>query len=194
MASGVEVEVKFQISLVQVISLRAKLERLGGIPVSFFERNILFDDKKKTLRKRGCILRLREEFSPKRPNSLNRSLTLKEDVTQSQFLKRKEIPVHLNEDLFGLITILLNLFGLREVFVYEKDREDWFGFNASIYIGEIPYFGYFLEIEGGEEKIAAMVKKLGLDIKDSLKDDYRTLWEKESKKRKLKIDRLTRER
>ncbi len=187
---GTEIEVKFRVSPEKLEELREKLRKLGGTQVFYYERNILFDDKKKNLRKRGWTLRLRYEYQQSLP--VRRILTSKKDLPEeSVFSEKEEVNIPLNDNLHRVIKIILGLQGLEKVFVYDKEKEDWFGFDVSVYVGRMPIIGSFLEIEGEKGKIRLMAEKLGLDMKDAIKNHYLAIWEEYRKRLKMKPYDLT---
>jgi adenylate cyclase class 2 len=74
--------------------------------------------------------------------------------------------------------VLLRVFGelgLHVWFRYEKYREEFSHEDVIVAIDETPV-GVFVEIEGGEQGIAAMAEALGRSASDYIVDSYRSIF------------------
>jgi adenylate cyclase class 2 len=83
-----------------------------------------------------------------------------------------------HETLVGDGEVLLRVFeelGLHVWFRYEKYREEFSHEDVIVAIDETPV-GVFVEIEGGEQGIAAMAEALGRGPADYVLDSYRSLF------------------
>src|SRR4029450_3130737 len=112
-------------------------ERLGGTEYELWRR-------------RRCVLRVRVENGKSR-------VTFKGPVQSSDMKVREE-----QETLVGDGEVLLRVFkelGLHIWFRYEKYREEFAHEDVIVAIDETPV-GAFVEIEGGEQGIAAMAEAL----------------------------------
>jgi adenylate cyclase class 2 len=77
---------------------------------------------------------------------------------------------------------MLGRLGFRVWFRYEKYREEFSVADLVIAIDETP-LGTFVELEGGEEEIAAMARRLGFGPADYLLDSYRGLFARHCQER-----------
>jgi len=147
---------------------RAAIVATGATPVRGrrLQEDCLLDTPDGVLRRRGCVLRVRMEPGKS-------YLTFKGPVQPS--------PMKLREELETVIAdgqTLLRVFeeiGFRPWFRYQKYREEFGHEDTLIALDETP-IGTFVEIEGGEEAITAMVKALGRRTADCIIDSYRGLF------------------
>ena len=126
----------------------------------------LLDTGDEHLRRRRCVLRIRDENGKSR-------LTFKGPVQPSVMKLREE-----HETLVGDGDVLLTIFeelGLHVWFRYEKYREEFAHEDVIVAIDETPV-GVFVEIEGGEAGIEAMAATLGRSSSDYIVDSYRSLF------------------
>ena len=131
------------------------------------EDNALFDDRRRSLRASGFVLRLRR-------NDQGAILTVKGPKREVQGVKsRPEIEVGVSdaeraEDLLGLL-------GYERVFRYQKYREVWHWRDVEIVLDETPV-GPFLEIEGPIDTIHAAARALGRGPGDYIRESYVALF------------------
>jgi hypothetical protein len=105
----------------------------------------------KTLRRRGCALRIR--------NDSGRSLlTFKGPVQPGPMKMREEHETVLSDG--DVLTYVLESLGLHVWFRYQKFREEFAAEDATIALDETP-IGTFIEIEGGERAILSLTCALG---------------------------------
>jgi adenylate cyclase class 2 len=130
------------------------------------QEDSLLDTDDEQLRRRRCVLRVRVENGKSR-------LTFKGPVQPGAMKVREEV-----ETVVGDGSILLRVLeelGLHVWFRYEKYREEFAHEDVIVAIDETPV-GVFVEIEGGEQGIAAMAEALGRTPADYILDSYRGLF------------------
>jgi len=162
-----ETEVKFLIT--DAGSLREKLISLGAVSGgNFFETNIRFDNKKKTLFKNKSLLRLRKDAKT--------TLTFKSrpPVKDNQFKIMRELEVEVGD--FSIACQLLESLGFIREQIYEKWRETLTIGSTCFCIDKMPY-GDFLEIEGQKEEIIKYSSLLGFDWEKRILFNYLKLFD-----------------
>ena len=176
-----EIEVKFYLKDLQTI--REKIMRLGAISQNrFFETNIRFEDRDKTLYAKKALLRLRRD---------NRvSLTYKSEPKDkdSNFKVYRELEVEVGD--FRTMEKILNSLGFYNAQVYEKYRETILVESTRFCLDEMP-FGNFLEIEGEKHEIMKMVEALNLDWGARILTNYLHIFEILREKENLPFQDLT---
>jgi adenylate cyclase class 2 len=131
------------------------------------EDNALFDDRRRSLRGSGLVLRLRR-------NDQGAILTVKGPKREVEGVKsRPEVEVGVEdaaraEDLLGLL-------GYERTFRYQKYREVWHWRDVEIVLDETP-IGTFLEVEGEVDGIHAAARALGRTPDDYIRDSYVSLF------------------
>jgi adenylate cyclase class 2 len=147
---------------------RAAVIAAGATPLHGrrFQEDSLHDTEDEQLRRRRCVLRIRNENGKSR-------LTFKGPVQPSPMKLREEL-----ETVVGDGEVLRRVFeelGLHVWFRYEKYREEFCHEDVIIAIDETPV-GVFVEIEGSEHGIAEMTEALGRGPADYILDSYRSLF------------------
>jgi len=147
---------------------RGAVQSAGCMPLlgRRLQEDALLDTEDEQLRRRRCVLRVRVENGKSR-------VTFKGPVQPSAFKVREEF-----ETVVGDGEVLLRVFeelGLHVWFRYEKYREEFSHEDLIVAIDETPV-GIYVEIEGGEEGIAAMAGALGRSPSDYILDSYRGLF------------------
>ena len=147
---------------------RAAVVATGATPLlgRRLQEDSLLDTEDEQLRRRRCVLRVRVENGKSR-------LTFKGPVEPGAMKLREEV-----ETVVGDGSILLRVLeevGLHVWFRYEKYREEFSHEDVIVAIDETPV-GVFVEIEGGEQGIAAMAEALGRTPADYIVDSYRGLF------------------
>jgi len=149
---GIETEKKYHLGQKRLEDITQKLLDLGATYVKeVFEVN--YQHRGGDMDERGATLRLRKigDFTV---------LTYKERVKSENGAKRKiefETSVSDVEATEGIIERL----GYRLTAVYEKRRKYWHFDDVEVVIDELP-FGLYMEIEGTDDAIQKVEKKLGL--------------------------------
>ncbi|MDP2863088.1 MAG: class IV adenylate cyclase [Desulfobacterales bacterium] len=162
-----ETEVKFLIT--DAGGLREKLISLGAVSGgNFFETNIRFDNKNKSLFKNKSLLRLRKDAKT--------TLTFKSrpPVKDNRFKIMRELEVEVGD--FSIAGHILESLGFIKEQIYEKWRETFITGDTVFCIDKMPY-GDFLEIEGQKEEIIKCSSLLGLDWEKRILLNYLELFD-----------------
>lgn len=130
------------------------------------QEDVLLDTEDETLRRRGCVLRIRTESG----KSL---LTFKGPLLPGTMKIRDEFETVVSDG--EVLQRVLEELGLHAWFRYEKYREEYSAEEVTIALDETPV-GTFVEIEGTEHGILESTKQLGRDASDFVLDSYRTLF------------------
>ncbi|MCU0615028.1 MAG: class IV adenylate cyclase [Desulfobacterales bacterium] len=159
---SLEIEVKF--FLPDLNSVRESLIKLGARSLGrFFEVNIRFEDRDKSLIKKNALLRLRKD------NRVTLTYKSEPELDDLNFKIFRELEVEVSD--FGVMESILNSLGFCAEQVYEKWRETLVLQNTHFCLDTMP-FGTFLEIEGNRENIPDMARKLGLEWEDRILFNY----------------------
>jgi adenylate cyclase class 2 len=176
-----ETEVKFYLSDIQ--SIRKCISDLGARSRGrFFERNLRFEDKQKSLKNKKLLLRLRRDNTT--------TLTIKSPLAEGdkQFKKMKEMEVEVSH--FDTMNHILQALGFHCEQIYEKWRETLVLEKTHFCLDCMP-FGNFLEIEGQEENIKNYVSRLGLPWSKRILLNYLEIFEILKSKKKLDFRDVT---
>lgn len=149
-----ETEVKFQVTSLDYA--RHELELLGAKREwSGVEKNIYFDTRKNSLKRKGVVLRLRTW--PGHSHTL--TLKVAPPKKHKKYKVRKEFQIELDER--ETAQALLKHLGYVPRWSYEKYREHWKLGNAAI---ELDRLGKrcFIEIEATKKRIKELARALGL--------------------------------
>jgi adenylate cyclase class 2 len=182
-----EIEAKVRIADPAAFRRRmAERSESGGETV--FEDNRLFDDAAGTLRRRGAALRVREERPVVVGEPLRATLTYKGPRAESELKRREEIEIEVQaapgsarasrrdaEATPGApgLALIFEAMGLRETFRYQKRRSVWRVGECEIALDELPYLGWFVEVEGPTERsVRAQLEDLALADAELLSADY----------------------
>lgn len=163
----VETEVKLRVEGLE--AARASLAGIGAIPVRarHLEDNVLLDDASGSLRRAGCLLRIRRTPHETR-------LTFKGQRRDDEAVKSREEIESTAGDADALHEIFERL-GFRPVFRYQKYREGYVWKDVEIVLDETP-IGVFLEIEGDSEGIHGAAAALGRGPHDFITTSYAALF------------------
>jgi adenylate cyclase class 2 len=153
--NNLEVEIKFHVP--ELNAFRQRLVATGArqIKPRTYERNIRFDNAWEGLRRKGQLLRLRQDDHAR--------LTFKgipPDQAPTEVKVREELEVEVSD--FDTLAQLLEKIGLEPLQVYEKYRETFALGSVEIVLDEMP-FGNFVELEGPEKQIKQLAGRLSLD-------------------------------
>src|SRR5918999_5220549 len=165
-ASSLEREIKLRFSSAE--EARAAVLAAGCTPLlgRRLQSDALLDSDDEQFRRRRCVLRVRVENGKSR-------LTFKGPVQPSAMKLREEIETVVGDG--EVVLRVLQELGLHVWFHYEKYREEFAHEDVIVAIDETPV-GVFVEIEGGEQGIAAMTEALGRSPDDYITDSYRGLF------------------
>ncbi len=167
-----EIEVKLRAASAD--EARSKLEA-AGLVVSrqrTFENNVIYDTADLTLRKRGCVLRLRASGD-------QNVVTFKGRGTDSEYKVRPETEYRVS-DHTAAAAIFTEL-GYQPVFRYDKYRTEYqSGDGCTATLDETP-IGVFIELEGAPAWIDATASRLGYSKTDYITASYGRLYSESCK-------------
>ena len=157
----IEIEKKYRLTKNQRDIVLKRLSEIGAKSKGeVFEENILFGGK--VLELGRSVLRLRKIGK-------KAILTYKERFPSTDSIKRQNEDETTVADADAMEAILAAL-GFSRRLVYEKRRTTWKLGKAEIVVDELP-FGLFMEIEGPEDEIINVEKKLAIK---GLKEELQT--------------------
>ena len=147
---AIEIEKKFRVSKEQQDKILDRLLQVGAECLGEeFEENTLYEGS--TLDSNRCVLRLRRAGDAA-------TLTYKERLAITSNAKHQREEETRIENIEAMRSIL-EAIGFRPRLVYEKRRSTWQLDQTEVMIDELP-FGRFIEIEGSENGIADLERKL----------------------------------
>ncbi|MCX6707691.1 MAG: class IV adenylate cyclase [Candidatus Woesearchaeota archaeon] len=156
--NGREIEVKIKIDSIE--DIKKKLRKLGGKESErIFEDAEYFDFEDDRIKKKDSVIRLR-----------NGVLAFKGPARTSNMMDREEIEIKVDEKKMKEIFLKI---GLKPRKVIQKYRTTFMFDNGKgeVVVDETP-IGDYIEIEGTEEFIFSMTKKLGCTPKDHIVKTY----------------------
>jgi adenylate cyclase, class 2 len=170
MKSGdVPIEIEIKVAIPSAAEAGALLRSKGFAVVvpRVFESNEVFDTPVASLRKQGCVLRIRAASEC--------VLTFKGPATQGRHKCREEFETRIS-DANSASRILKSL-GYAVVFRYEKYRTEFAraGDAGVVTVDETP-IGHFIEIEGAAAWIDATANELGFSEAEYLTASYGGLY------------------
>lgn len=153
-------------------AVKAKLEA-ANIPVTaprVYERNVRYDTPDGKLRARNAIVRLRQDTRVR--------ITYKDDpeTENASAIGKTRFEAETEVGDFDTMQTILNKLGYQQTQVYEKYRTTYANDDAEITLDEMP-FGNFIEIEGTDAAINAIINLLGLQDAPRFKVSYMLLFE-----------------
>ncbi|MBU2476769.1 class IV adenylate cyclase [Candidatus Micrarchaeota archaeon] len=178
----IEIEVKHKIRNKKTAEkIRKKLKEISIHEKKEKEVNLVFDLPDSSFKKKGFLLRLRKDSE--------NILTFKSPVkSKGKFKQRKETELKIKD--FDRTKKLLEKMHFSPFFVYEKKRE-YFDFNGTeIVVDELPFIGFYMEIEGTKKGIQETEKKLELKEKNRIIKNYLQLFLEYKKKHRLKEENM----
>ena len=177
-----EVEVKLPVA--NAARMRRALVRLG-LRVTAprgLERNTLYDTPRRDLRRRGCLLRLRQAGS-------EWWLTFKGPGQPSARYKiRDERETRLGDG--HVVEGILRALGFGPVFYYEKYRTEFADRRGHALLDETPV-GRYLELEGPPAWIDRMARKLGFRPESYIRKTYAALFNEACQRLGIRSDRMS---
>ena len=162
-----EIEVKFHVA--EVDSTRNLIVALGATPCGrVFETNTRFENRAKSLKDEGILLRLRKDDRIR--------LTFKSlpAVLDKDFKMHHELEVQV--DNFDTCGAILEGLGFHQEQTYEKWRDTLTLRDTKLLIDTMPY-GVFLEIEGKKSDIRNIADQLHLTWKERIVLNYLEMFE-----------------
>src|SRR5688572_3441145 len=165
-STTIEREIKLRFESAE--AARAAILATGATPLlgRRLQEDALLDTEEEMLRQRRCVLRVRMENGKSR-------LTFKGPVEPGLMKVREELETLIGDG--AMLLRVLEELGLHVWFRYQKYREEFAHEDVIVAIDETPV-GVFVEIEGGEQGIAAMTEALGRSSSEYIVDSYRSLF------------------
>ncbi len=167
MAKLQETELKMQVA--DLDAIKARIEAAGGVVNAprVFEKNIRFEDAHGELAQSSSVLRLRYDTRAR--------LTYKDGqkVHDQYGSTRFEAEVEVSD--LDTMQIILERLGFYPSFIYEKYRTTYELAGAEIMLDELP-FGSFVEIEGEEATIGAVLEAVDFGKAKRYTNSYSVLF------------------
>jgi adenylate cyclase class 2 len=149
----VETEVKFHMT--DPVATRTRLTALGARSLGrSHERNIRFEDEGRSLIRRKCLLRLRQDRKA--------TLTFKLPLADADPAFKQLVELETEVGDFDAMQRILGALGYHPEQTYEKWRETLVLEQTTFCLDALP-FGVFLELEGPRDAIIAAAGRLDLD-------------------------------
>ena len=176
-----ETEIKLYVPDLQSVQKRLEPEGARLKAPRVYERNVRYDDAKRTLTPSGKVIRLREDTRVR--------LTYKDEGTVADgVVSRFEAEVEVSN--FDAMETILGKMGYSPYLIYEKYLTTYEMDGAEIVLDEMPY-GNFVEIEGDKDAIERLIDRLELSHAKRFEGSYSTLFERLRQKLGLKFTDLT---
>ena len=183
MAIPIEVEVK--IAATSAARVRSMV-RAAGFRVAtprVFERNLLLDDARRTLKSRGLLLRVRTVG--KRRSGEAALCTFKGPATETPTHHKQRIEREFKVSSAEECLAAFAGVGFHPAFRYEKYRTVYTrrarrgerGKRGNVTLDETP-IGIFMELEGPAQWIDRTAKELGFSRNDYITLSYSRLWDR----------------
>lgn len=169
MAKFTETELKLYVPDLAAVALR--LAEVGAKLTSprIHEVNVRYDDSAMTLSAARRVLRLRRDTRIRLTYKDERGERTKDDATS-----RFEAEVEVSD--FDAMQAILEKLGYHAFMTYEKYRTTYELDGAEVTLDEMPY-GNFVEIEGEENSIGKVLRRLQLQTAPHFTEGYITLFE-----------------
>jgi adenylate cyclase, class 2 len=178
---SLEIEVKF--FLPDSNAVRENILKLGARSLGrFFEVNIRFENRDKSLIKKNALLRLRKD------NRVILTYKSEPELADLNFKVFRELEVEVSD--FDVMKSILTSLGFCAEQVYEKWRETLVLQDTHFCLDTMP-FGTFLEIEGNRKNIPDMARKLGLEWEDRILFNYLKIFDMLKSKENLNFSDVT---
>lgn len=166
MSDHQEIEAKYVVH--DPSAVRAALARLGAERAhAHAELNVRLDDEARSLTHREMVLRVRQVEEDGASSTI---LTVKTPgVDRSTYSVRREIELGVDDG--SAMIAALGVLGYMPFWRYEKRRETYVCEDVEVMLDEVP-FGWFVEVEGPEDGITRVVKRLDLADADRIPLSY----------------------
>jgi adenylate cyclase class 2 len=166
MASKLEIEIKFKIENIKVLTAQFKAAGFHLVTKRTHELNTLYDRPGQTLRRRGALLRVRK-YGQKW------TVTYKDKGKKGRHKSRREIETPVEQG--QALTEILLAIGFKPGFSYEKYRTEWADGSGHVVIDETP-IGNFGEIEGPPKWIDSVARRLEISREQYITASYAELF------------------
>jgi adenylate cyclase, class 2 len=167
MASNKEIEIKFQVDDLRALARRLRAAGFRQVTLRTHEMNTLYDLAGQPLRQRGELLRLRRYGK-------EWLLTHKAKGTAGRHKTREETETKISDG--KKMDTILRALGFEPIFRYEKFRAEWDDGKGHVVVDQTP-IGNFGEIEGPPRWIDATARRLGIERRDYITQNYAGLFQ-----------------
>jgi len=167
MASHKEVEVKFRVDDVRALTRKLRAAGFRQITPRTHEMNTLYDLPGQPLWRRGELLRLRRYGK-------EWLLTHKAKGKAGRHKMREETETKISDG--KKMDTILRALGFEPSFRYEKFRAEWDDGKGHVVVDQTP-IGNFGEIEGPPRWIDATARRLGIQQRDYITQNYAGLFQ-----------------
>ena len=167
MASNKEIEIKFQVDDVRALARRLRAAGFRRITPRTHEMNTLYDLPGQPLWRRGELLRLRRYGK-------EWLLTHKAKGKAGRHKMREETETKISDG--KKMDTILRALGFEPSFRYEKFRAEWDDGKGHVVVDQTP-IGNFGEIEGPPRWIDATARRLGIQRRDYITQNYAGLFQ-----------------
>lgn len=181
MTATTETEVKLYVTDHEQI--QSRLTALGAtlLHPRVFERNVRYENAAETLTSQGIVVRLREDSRVR--------LTYKSPgIVQDGIISRFEAEVDVSD--FETMEVILGKLGYHPYMIYEKYRTTYTLADTEVVLDEMPY-GHFVEIEGHQTAIEAVLGSLHLLDTPRMPASYARLFDNVRHHLNLDVNDLT---
>ena len=164
---GVETEIKIRIESVEDFVSLLLSHGAESVSVRSLEDNILFDFPDDGLRQAHCILRVRSVDG-------RGVLTYKGAPRPDAIFKSRE-ELETGVDNPETAIEILERIGMKRGFRYQKYRREFMSGGVHVAVDETP-IGNYAELEGTEDEILSLAKKLGVEKSRFIRESYHALY------------------
>jgi adenylate cyclase, class 2 len=176
-----EIEVKFQITDLEALTLALKRAGFKRVTPSTHEMNGLYDLPGQKLHRQGQLLRLREYGD-------QWVLTHKSKTTAGRYKIRLELETRVENG--EQMDAILRSLGYAPTFRYEKYRAEWTDGDGHVVLDQTP-IGVFGEIEGTPRWIDRTARALRIQSADYITETYADLFFRWKRKTRSKATEMT---
>ena len=164
------IEIEAKMRLTDRNAIVARLESVGATFVAdLCETNSYFDSADGGLKSTDQGLRTRVEVAS--DGSITTTITHKGPRAHGRLKSREENELQVNNARDA--AKLLGALGYQHVLTFEKRRTRYLLDGCRVELDELPVLGWYIEIEGREDKkVIAVRQKLGLDDQPLIKSSY----------------------
>lgn len=165
------VEIEAKMAVTDLEPIRAKLRELGAQAAGQnMETNTFFDTEDRSLLAADEALRLRHNLNTT-TGADEHIITYKGPRQHGKLKSRDEVEMTVQD--CERASELLERLGFVRTLSFEKRRESWKLGGCKVELDELPYLGFYVEIEGpSEEPVLAVRAQLGLSDRPIVKSGY----------------------
>jgi adenylate cyclase, class 2 len=185
-----KIEIEAKMPLHAPAELRRRLQAIGATPgKTIIETNTYFDTPQASLKTadHGLRLRIEREHSAAEESV---TLTYKGARAHGKLKSRSEIEVPVGDPQAA--AQLLTALGFSPVFTFEKRRQVWHAEGCEVALDQLPYLGWFVEIEGpSDQAVLALRERLQLGLVPLIHGSYIAMLRNYLSERHIPADRAS---